>query len=359
MTRPVWVGGVQIGGGAPITVQSMARTDTCDEAATGEQIERLREAGCDIVRVAVNSMRAAAALGRIKARAAIPIVADVHFDHRLALAALEGGADKLRVNPGNIGGENEVREVFAKAAAMGVPVRVGVNAGSMPGGPTKGRPSPEGMVGAAETMLETVRATGFEDIVVAIKSSDVGDTIEANAIASGRVPYPLHIGLTESGYGLPGTVKSAVCIGSVLARGIGDTIRVSLTGDPVEEVRAGIEILKSLGLYRKGHAEIVSCPTCGRCAHDLRSLAESVDGALARIAMGGAAIKVAVMGCEVNGPGEAGDADVALVFGTGFIDLYEGGAKVKRLPFRGADDMGPAVEACAEGAARAAKAKGR
>jgi (E)-4-hydroxy-3-methylbut-2-enyl-diphosphate synthase len=329
-TRRIYVGGIPIGGGAPIAVQSMTNTDTRDVAATTAQIRRLAGAGCEIARLAVPDLEAAAALAEIKSQGGLPVIADIHFDHRLALAALEAGADGLRINPGNIGGRKAVEKVVRAAAARGVPIRIGVNAGSLPKEVLRrhGRPSPEAMVESALDHVRLLEGLGFDQIKISLKSSHVGDTIRAYELLSQSVDYPLHLGITEAGTLIAGTVKSAMGIGFLLARGIGDTFRVSLTRDPVEEVRVGYEILRALDLRHRG-PEIISCPTCGRCEIDLFGLVETVEKALAEMV---ASPKVAIMGCVVNGPGEAREADVGIAGGRGQGVLFRKGKVVGKIP---------------------------
>ncbi len=310
----VSAGGVNIGADAPISVQSMTNTDTESVADTLGQVRALSEAGADLVRVAVVDRAAAAALGEICASSPVPIVADIHFDHRLALDAIRAGAAKVRINPGNLKGESQVAEVVAAAQRAGVPIRVGVNAGSLPDDIVRTHGvSPKAMVEAALRHVRLLQRAGFEDTVISLKASDVTMTVRANLIMADAVDYPLHVGVTEAGSGSGGTAKSAVGLGYLLGRGIGDTVRVSLTGDPVREVRAAYDILSAWGLRRKG-LEIVSCPTCGRCRVDLVGIVEEVEKRLAGVE---APIKVAIMGCEVNGPGEAREADVGLACGRG------------------------------------------
>jgi (E)-4-hydroxy-3-methylbut-2-enyl-diphosphate synthase len=328
--KQINVGGVKIGGGAPVTVQSMTNTKTGDVAATVAQIKRLEAAGCDIVRVAVPDMEAARAIGEIKAQIAIPLVADIHFDHRLALMAAEAGADKIRINPGNIGGEDNVRAVADMCRKRGIPIRIGVNGGSLErdlleafGGVTR--------AALAESALRHIRLLqkfDFDDICVSVKTSDVRLTIEAYRLLSETVDYPLHLGVTEAGTEYMGLVKSAVGIGTLLSEGIGDTIRVSLTAPPEREVRAGIAILKSLGL-RRGGAELISCPTCGRTRIDLIPIAEEVERRLESLDRD---ITVAVMGCAVNGPGEARRADYGIAGGDGEGVLFKKGETVGKVP---------------------------
>lgn len=324
------MGGVEIGGGAPVRVQSMTNTDTRDWAATVEQIGRLTEAGCEVVRVAVPDREAARALGRIKQGIKIPLVADIHFDHRLALEALDQGVDGLRINPGNIGGQAEVEKVARAALDRGVPIRVGVNAGSLPKDllAKYGRPCPEAMVESAEREIAQLEACGFDLIKVSLKSSDVLATVAAYRLMAQRTDYSLHLGVTEAGTLIAGAVKSALGVGLLLAEGIGDTIRVSLTRDPVEEVRVAYEILRALDLRHRG-VEIISCPTCGRCEIDLFSLVEEVEARLAGVTE---PIKVAVMGCVVNGPGEARSARVGVAGGRGQGILFRNGELVRKVP---------------------------
>ncbi len=329
-TRKIRVGNVFIGGDAPITVQSMTNTDTRDAAATISQIRRLEEAGCDIVRVAVPDNEAAGAVKAIKEAAAIPVVADIHFDYRLALECIKNGVDKIRLNPGNIGSRDRVAKVVDAARARGIPIRIGVNSGSVEkrilakyGGVT-----PEGMVESALGHAEILEDLGFEDIAFSIKASGVTQTIAAYRLMSQKSRYPLHIGVTEAGTLFRGTVKSSVALGCLLSEGIGDTLRVSLTGDPVEEVKVGREILKALDI-KKGGIELVSCPTCGRCRIDLVNIAELLDQKLKDMKKD---IKVAVMGCAVNGPGEAREADIGIAGGDGEALLFRKGEIIRKIP---------------------------
>jgi len=311
-TKVIYIGGVAVGGGNPIPIQSMTNTDTRNIEATVSQINRLTEAGCEIVRVAVPCMESAEAFKQIKKASAIPVVADVHFDYRLALAAIKSGADKLRINPGNIGGEDRVRQVAEAAKAAGIPIRVGANGGSLEkdllnkyGGVTS--------KALCESVIRHVRmleAESFYDIALAIKASDVPLSIAAHKLLSEQLDYPLHIGITEAGTVRRGTIKSAVGIGALLAMGIGDTVRVSLTGDPVEEITVAKEILQAMGLRRFG-ASVISCPTCGRCEVDLAAIAKRVEDYLDGCKLD---ISVAVMGCVVNGPGEAREADFGIAY---------------------------------------------
>jgi len=329
-TRPVWVGKVQVGGSAPVAVQSMTNTDTRDVAATVTQVKKLTAAGCEIVRVAVPDVRAAEALAEIKKQISIPLVADIHFDYRLALKALEAGVDGLRVNPGNIGGEEKVAVVVEAAKKRKVPVRIGVNAGSLEKDPenTYSRVCAMALVESALRQVRLFEKIGFCELKISVKSSDVPLMLEAYRLLAEKTDYPLHLGVTEAGTLRSGIVKSAVGIGALLAQGIGDTIRVSLTGDPVEEVRVGYAILKALGLRKRG-IELISCPTCGRTQIDLIKIANAVEERLKDIVT---PVKVAVMGCVVNGPGEARQADVGIAGGKGGGVLFRRGEIVRRLP---------------------------
>ena len=322
-TKQVLCGGVPIGGGAPVTVQSMTNTDTRDVRATVEQIAKLADAGCEIIRVAVPDQEAAAAIGQIKKMSRLPIVADIHFDYRLALAAIENGADKIRINPGNIGDDERVGAVLAAARERGIPIRAGVNAGSLEkellrkyGGVTAAA-----LAESAVSMVRRMREMKFEDIVVSLKSSDVQLNYEAHLLAARELDLPFHIGLTESGSAERGKLKSAVGIGALLLAGIGDTLRVSLTGDPIEEVLFAKELLRAAGI-RKSGIDLISCPTCGRTGVDLVSIVRDVQERLRpleekRIREGKEPLTVAVMGCEVNGPGEAKEADFGVACGRG------------------------------------------
>ncbi len=316
VTSQIKVGGVAVGGGAPVSVQSMTNTRTADVEATVAQVARLERAGCDIVRVAVPDDEAAAALGEIKSRIAIPVIADIHFRHDLALRAIDAGVDGLRINPGNIGGRERVAEVAAAAKGKGVPIRVGVNAGSLESEILKkyGHPSPAALVESALAHVGLLEEHKFRDIKISVKASSVSDTIAAYRLLSEKVSYPLHLGVTEAGTLLAGCIKSAMGIGALLSEGIGDTIRVSLTADPVQEVRAGYEILANLGLRERPYVEIVSCPTCGRLQIDLEGLVARLERRLEGVR---GPLKVAVMGCVVNGPGEAREADVGVAGGAG------------------------------------------
>jgi (E)-4-hydroxy-3-methylbut-2-enyl-diphosphate synthase len=329
VTRKVRVGDVEIGGGAPVSVQSMTGTHTSDVAATVAQIGRLVIAGADIVRVAVPDHDSALAIRAIKSAVTVPIVADIHFDHRLAIASVECGADKLRINPGNIGSDRNVIEVAQAAKAHGVPIRIGVNAGSIDR-KKYGPPSAEALVASALDEAAVLERFGFEDIVLSLKAFDVPTMIRAYELAAHKCSYPLHLGVTEAGAVWEGSIRSAVGIGALLHGGIGDTMRVSLTGDPVEEVRAGIEILASLRLRQKAFT-LISCPTCGRCDIDLQSVAAEVKHRL-ETRPPAKPITVAVMGCIVNGPGEACDADVGVAGGRECGALFVGGKLLRRVP---------------------------
>jgi (E)-4-hydroxy-3-methylbut-2-enyl-diphosphate synthase len=320
-----------VGGLSPVTVQSMTNTPTADVAATVAQILRLQEVGCEIVRVAVPDAESAQAIGRIKARIAVPLIADVHFDHRLAVAAAQAGADGLRINPGNIGGVGKLRDVVAAARDRGIPIRVGVNSGSLEKDILKahgGAATAEGMVESALRQIERLRALGFDALKVSLKASDVRRTVAAYRLLAGRTDLPLHLGVTEAGTLFAGLVKSALGIGILLAEGIGDTLRVSLTRDPVDEVRAGYEILRALDIRRRG-PEIIACPTCGRTRIDLFGIVAQVEKALARCP---APIKIAIMGCVVNGPGEAREADIGIAGADGVGILFRRGKVVKKFP---------------------------
>jgi (E)-4-hydroxy-3-methylbut-2-enyl-diphosphate synthase len=329
-TRQVRVGAVPVGGGAPIAVQSMTTTETADPAATLAQIRALAEAGADIVRVAVPKKEDAAALPEIVKATPVPLVADIHFDWRLALAALAAGIHAIRLNPGNIGSRERVREVVRAARERNVPIRIGVNAGSLEKDIVEkhGWPTAQGMVESAERHIRFLEDEGYREIKVSLKAHDVAMTVQANRLFSQRFDYPLHLGVTEAGTLLAGTVKSAAGLGILLGEGIGDTIRVSLTADPVEEVRVARLLLKSLGL-KFGGATMTSCPTCGRCSVDMIPIAERVERRLATLK---GEVSVAVMGCEVNGPGEASAADVGVAYGhNGVGVLFKDGQLVKRM----------------------------
>jgi (E)-4-hydroxy-3-methylbut-2-enyl-diphosphate synthase len=330
VSRQIRVGSVAVGGTATISVQSMTNTPTEDAAATVAQIRRLEAAGCDIVRVAVPDLAAARAIAVIKAQVRIPVIADVHFDSRLAIAAANSGADGLRINPGNIGGPKKVRAVVDCAKDRGIPIRIGVNSGSLEKDLLKkyNGATPEGMVASAMRHIELLRRHDFHDIKVSLKASDVRRTVAAYRQLATLTELPLHLGVTEAGTLFSGLVKSALGIGTLLAEGIGDTLRVSLTRDPVEEVRAGYEILAALDIRRRG-PEIIACPTCGRTRIDLFGIVERVEKALATST---APIKIAVMGCVVNGPGEAREADIGIAGGDGRGALFRKGKVIRTVP---------------------------
>lgn len=330
MTRQILVGGVPVGGGAPVTIQSMTNTRTDDVTATVNQILRLEEAGCQIIRVAVPDMAAAKAVGAIKARIHIPLVVDIHFDYKLALACVEEGCDAVRINPGNIGGEDRVKAVAEACKARHLPIRIGVNGGSLekPLLAKYGGVTPEALVESAFGHIALLEKYDFHDICVSLKSSSVVTTMAAYKLMSGKSDYPLHLGVTETGTTRMGTIKSAIGIGGLLALGIGDTLRVSLSADPVEEVYAAKDILKALGMAAN-EPNLVSCPTCGRTRIDLIDLAHQVEDRLKEVHK---PITVAVMGCVVNGPGEAAAADVGIAGGQGEGLLFRKGEIVKKVP---------------------------
>ena len=329
LTKEVSVGNVKIGGENPVAIQSMTNTPTEDVDATVEQILRLEAAGCEIIRCAVPTMEAAEALREIKKRIHIPLVADIHFDYRLAIASIENGADKIRINPGNIGSADRVKAVVDKAKEYQIPIRVGVNSGSLekPFLEKYGQVTAQGIVESALDKVRMIEDMGYDNLVVSIKSSDVLMCVEAHELIAKQCPYPLHVGITEAGTVYSGNVKSSVGLGIILHEGIGNTIRVSLTGDPAEEVRTAKLILKTLGL-RKGGIEVVSCPTCGRTKIDLIDLAGQVEKMVEDIPLD---IKVAVMGCAVNGPGEAKEADIGIAGGIGEGLLIKKGQIVKKV----------------------------
>lgn len=329
-TKVIQIGNRVIGGGNPVLIQSMTNTKTEDVKATVEQIQRLTAAGCDIIRCAVPTMEAAEALAEIKKEITIPLVADIHFDYKLAIAAMEHGADKIRINPGNIGGGDRIRAVVEKAKELGIPIRVGVNSGSLEKelvtkyhGVTA-----EGIVESALDKVRIIEDLGYDNLVISIKSSDVMMCAKAHELIAKKNNYPLHVGITESGTILSGNIKSAAGLGIILSQGIGDTIRVSLTGDPLEEIKSAKLILRTLGL-RKGGIEVVSCPTCGRTQIDLIGLANKVENMVEDIPLN---IKVAVMGCVVNGPGEAKEADIGIAGGKGEGLLIKKGEIIRKIP---------------------------
>jgi (E)-4-hydroxy-3-methylbut-2-enyl-diphosphate synthase len=331
-TRQIKVGSVFIGGDAPISVQSMTNTDTAHADATVKQIKRLEEAGCEIVRVAVPHQEAVAALPAILSRINIPLIADIHFDYRLALGAIKAGVHGLRLNPGNIGGEKRVREVALAAKERGIPIRIGVNAGSLEKSLLEkyGHPSAEAMVESALGHIGMLEKFNYNNIKVSLKASSVPLMLEAYQMLAQKTDYPFHLGVTEAGTPKKGSIKSAVGMGVLLAEGIGDTIRVSLTGDPVEEVFVAKEILRTLGLRKEG-IELISCPTCGRTQIELISIAEQVEKGLAGLETSHP-ITVAVMGCVVNGPGEAREADFGIAGGKGTGLLFKKGEIIRKLP---------------------------
>lgn len=330
MTRQINIGGVPVGGGAPIPIQSMCNTPTDDVKATVAQIHRLEQAGCEIIRVAVPDMAAAKAVGEIREQISIPLVVDIHFDYRLALESVAAGADKVRINPGNIGETDRVKAVADACRNRGVPIRIGVNGGSLekPILAKYGGVTPEALVESAFGHIQLLHKFDFDDICVSLKSSDVRTTMAAYRLISEQSQYPLHLGVTETGTLHMGTIKSAVGIGGLLGFGIGDTLRVSLSADPVEEVYAARDILKALGLRREG-PNLIACPTCGRTKIDLIALAEEVERRLKTVDK---PITVAVMGCVVNGPGEAAAADVGIAGGDGVGLLFRRGEIVKKVP---------------------------
>ena len=333
-SRAVTAGDCRIGGGAPLSVQSMINTDPHDFAACLTAVRALEDAGCDIVRLTVPDTAAAGVFSHLReAGVRVPLVADIHFDYKLALEAIAAGADKIRLNPGNIGGRDRVRAVASAARSRGIPIRIGVNGGSLErellgkhGGPT-----PEALVESALGHAALLEACDFYDIVLSVKTSSVGGMIEANRLLAARTPYPLHLGVTEAGGERAGTVRSAVGIGTLLAEGIGDTVRVSLTADPVREVAAAREILDALGLSSRPRIKIVSCPTCGRTAIDLVSLASAFEAAVEAEGLSSLPVTVALMGCIVNGPGEAREADLGIAGGRGEALLFSHGEAIGKL----------------------------
>ena len=331
-TKVVNIGGVKIGGGNPVAIQSMTNTKTSDINATIEQIYNLEKAGCDIIRCAVPDMEAAKALKEIKKAIHIPLVADIHFDYKLAIAAIENGADKIRINPGNIGDKDKVRAVASAAKERNIPIRVGVNSGSLEKEIIKeyGGVTADGLVKSALLQVKAVEDMGYDNLVISIKSSDVLMCIKAHEIIAKQTAYPLHVGITESGTMLSGNIKSAIGLGNILYQGIGDTIRVSLTEDPVQEVVSAKLILRTLGL-RKGGVTVVSCPTCGRTQINLIKLANEVEQMVQNIIID-KELKVAVMGCAVNGPGEAKEADLGIAGGKGEGLLIRKGEIIKKVP---------------------------
>ena len=330
-TRQVHVGGVAVGGGAPVAIQSMSTFSPVDTEYAAAQINALHEAGADIVRVAVPDKKAAEALGALRAKVHVPLVADIHFDYRLALTAMESGIDALRINPGNIGKRENVVKVVEKAKEKHIPIRIGINAGSLPEEILDAwgeHPTAEGMVEGALSHVKILEEEGFHDIVISVKSTDVPMMVKANRLLHERVNYPLHLGVTEAGTLYRGTIKSAIGIGSLLLDGIGDTIRVSLTDDPLKEVKAAKEILSSVGIAQYGPV-LVSCPTCGRTQVDLIDMAREVEERIAKFRK---PVRVAVMGCAVNGPGEAREADFGIAGGKGSGLLFRKGKVIRSVP---------------------------
>jgi (E)-4-hydroxy-3-methylbut-2-enyl-diphosphate synthase len=328
-TRQISIGPVKVGRYAPISVQSMTKTDTRDIRATVHQIQRLEEVGCEVVRVAVVDKEAARAIIEIKKKIQIPLIADIHFHPHLALLAIESGADGLRINPGNIGGRDRLKPIIIEAKNHSIPIRIGVNAGSLEKDFLKrfGGATPEAMVSSALRTIEWMEDIGFQLIKVSLKSSDVLRTVEAYRLFSKRSDYPLHLGVTEAGKGSGAIVKSSIGIGLLLSEGIGDTLRVSLTGDPIDEVRVGYDLLRALNIRKRG-IEMISCPTCGRCEVDLTRLVEKVERAVQKITT---PLTVAIMGCVVNGPGEAMEADIGIAGGKGVGVLFKKGKVFRKL----------------------------
>ncbi|MEG2787844.1 MAG: flavodoxin-dependent (E)-4-hydroxy-3-methylbut-2-enyl-diphosphate synthase [Romboutsia sp.] len=327
--REVSVGNVKIGGNSPISIQSMTNTDTRDADATINQIKRLEEVGCDIVRIAVPDMEAAKNIGKIKSSVSIPVIADIHFDYRLALEAIDQGIDGVRINPGNIGNIDKVKMVVEKCREKNLKIRIGVNGGSLEKELLQkyGSSTPQALVESALGHVKILEDLDFTNIVISLKSSDIHKTLEAYELISKKVDYPLHIGITESGSVKKGTIKSSIGVGALLLRGIGDTIRISLTGDPCEEVIVGKEILRSLGLLND-KIKVISCPTCGRCNIDLISVVNEVEEKINHIEKD---ITVAIMGCAVNGPGEAREADIGIAGGKGEGLLFKKGEIVRKI----------------------------
>ena len=334
-TKRVKVGSIFIGGDSPISVQSMTNTDTHDIEATYRQVLSLERAGCDIVRITVPDESSAVIFSALKERGIrVPLVADIHFNHKIAVLAIKCGADKIRINPGNIGSEEGVAAVVAAAKEYGVPIRIGVNAGSLSNELLEkyGRPTPEALVESALSHVEILERYGFYDTVISIKASTVSDMIEANKLLSAKVDYPLHLGVTEAGFGLDAAVKSSLGIGSLLSMGIGDTIRVSLTDSPEEEVKLAVRILSELGLRKRQGMNIISCPTCGRTKIDLISLTRRFTDAARLAGVIDKPISVALMGCAVNGPGEAREADIGIAGGAGEGLLFKNGEVIRKIP---------------------------
>ncbi len=331
-TKQISLGNIKIGKGAPVVVQSMAKTDTRDIASTVAQIRKLQKAGCEVVRIAVLNAEAADAVKGIKKKIKIPLIADIHFDHRLAMTVMEHGVDGLRINPGNIGSTQKIKEVVSSAKDKGIPIRIGVNAGSLEKDLLRKykHPNARVLVESAARHIKILEDLKFRAIKVSLKASNVMRTVDAYRLFAEKFRYPVHIGISEAGPAFPGTIKSAVGLGILLSEGIGDTLRVSLTADPVEEVKVAFEILKSLNIRQIG-PELISCPTCGRCQVNLRDIVEKVETKLAGIKK---PIKIAVMGCVVNGPGEAREADIGIAGGKGTGLLFKNGKVVKTLKER-------------------------
>jgi (E)-4-hydroxy-3-methylbut-2-enyl-diphosphate synthase len=328
-TKKILLGGIAVGGRSPVSVQSMTKTDTRDAAATIRQIKKLAAAGCEIIRIAVPDMAAAETLGKIRKASPIPVIADIHFDWRLALEAISQGVDGLRINPGNIGAKWKVAELVSACRDRNVPIRIGVNAGSLGRELLKkyGHPTPEALVESASEHIDILEGLNFREIKVSLKASNVPTTVDAYRLFSKKFRYPLHIGISEAGPSFTGIIKSSVGLGILLSEGIGDTMRVSLSADPAEEVRVAYEILKSLNLRQKG-ANIISCPTCGRCQIDIRGIAAKVESGLKDIER---PVTVAVMGCVVNGPGEAREADIGIAGGKGKGILFRKGRVIRTV----------------------------
>ena len=334
-TKKVKVGGIYIGGDFPVSIQSMTNTDTHDFEATYRQVLELQEAGCDIVRITAPDEESAEIFSCLKSRGIkIPLVADVHFNHKIAISAIKNGADKVRINPGNIGSDEKVAEVVAVAKEYGTPIRIGVNAGSLSKEILEkyGSPIPEALVESALSHVEILERHGFYDIVISIKASTVSDMIEANKILSAKVDYPLHLGVTEAGFGISAATKSAVGISALLGQGIGDTIRVSLTDNPTREVSLARDILSALGMAERRGMDIISCPTCGRTKIDLISLTRDFEEKIKALGLENKPLKVALMGCAVNGPGEAREADIGIAGGQGEGLLFKNGEIVRKIP---------------------------
>ena len=329
-TKKINIGGRVIGGGEPIAIQSMTNTHTEDVVSTVDQILRLEKAGCEIIRCTVPTLEAAGAIAEIKKQIHIPLVADIHFDYKMAIAAIENGADKIRINPGNIGSKENIKAVISASKERNIPIRVGVNSGSLekPLIEKYGGVTAEGIVESALDKVHIIEDLGYDNLVISIKSSDVMMCVRAHELLAGKTPYPLHVGITEAGTVMSGSIKSSIGLGLILNQGIGDTIRVSLTGDPVEEIKAAKLILRTLGL-RKGGIEVVSCPTCGRTQIDLIKLAGQVEELVSDYPLD---IKVAVMGCVVNGPGEAREADLGIAGGIGEGLLIRKGEIIRKIP---------------------------